>query len=80
MKITVEFSDSELDDIRRITGESKDGPAIRRIVMNTLMMKKREVIAQTFISGKWGADREGVEEGRRRDREEAGQLDSQWRD
>ncbi|MCB9767720.1 MAG: hypothetical protein H6752_05950 [Candidatus Omnitrophica bacterium] len=80
VKITVEFSDFELEDIQRITGERKKGPAIRKLVADALMMRKREEIAQKFISGKWGADLEGFEEGRRRDREEASQLESEWRD
>jgi len=80
MKITVEFSDSELEAIRRIIGESKNGPAIRKIVMDVLIMRKRDEIAQKFISGKWGADLEGFEEGRRREREEASQFESEWRD
>jgi hypothetical protein len=77
MKISVEFSASEMDEIRRLTGESKKGPAIRKIVVDALMMKKREEIARRFISGEWSADLKGFEEGRRKDREKAERLESE---
>ena len=68
MKITVELSDSELKEIRFFTGESKKGPAIRRMVTDALMMKRREALAQKFISGKWGVELAGFEAGQARDR------------
>jgi hypothetical protein len=79
MKITVELSDSELKDIRRITGESKKGPAVRKMVVDALMLKKREEIAQKFISGKFGVELSGFEEGRVADRKTAKQRDRRWR-
>ena len=79
MKITVELSDSELKDIRRITGESKKGPAVRKMVVDALMLKKREEIAQKFITGKFGAELAGFEEGRSADRKAAKERGGRWR-
>ncbi len=56
MKVTVELSDSELKEVCRITGQSKKGPAIRMLVVDTLMLKRRERLAEKFISGEWGVD------------------------
>ena len=67
MKVTVELSDSEVEDICRITGEKKKGPAIRKLVVNALMMKRREEIAGKFIAGELGVELAGFE--RRRGRE-----------
>ena len=54
MKITVELSDSELKEVCRLTGQSKKGPAIRMLIVDTLMLKRRERLAEKFISGEWG--------------------------
>ena len=80
MKITVELSDSELKDICRLTGEHKKGPAIRKLVVDALMMKKREEIAGKFISGKWGVALSGFEAGRAADRKTAKKRDAKWRE
>jgi hypothetical protein len=79
MKITVELSDSELKDIRRLTGETKKGPAVRRMVVDALMLRKREEIAQKFISGKFGTELAGFEEGRLADRKTASRRGTKWR-
>jgi hypothetical protein len=68
MKVTVELSDSELRDIYRMTGVRKKGPAIRKLVVDALMMRRREEIAQKFLSGEWGAALDGFEESRAADR------------
>ena len=62
MKITVELSDSEINEIRLLTGERKKGPAIRKLVAEALMLKRRREIAEKFISGEWGAELEGIED------------------
>ena len=64
MKVTVEFPDSDLKEICRVTGERKKGPAIRKLVLDALMMKRREEVANKFISGEWGAELAGFEAGR----------------
>ena len=56
MKITVDMSDSEMTEICFFTGESKKGPAIRKMVTDALMLKRREQLAQKFILGEWGTD------------------------
>jgi hypothetical protein len=41
MKISVEFSDKELREIRRMTRVDKKGPAIRAIALEALKLYKR---------------------------------------
>ena len=79
MKITVELSDSELREICRITGESKKGPAIRKLMIDALRMKRRERITQKFISGEWGVELKGFEEGRAVDKQAEDQGEKSWR-
>jgi hypothetical protein len=79
MKVTVELSDSELKEICQLTGERKKGPAIRKLVVSALMMKRREEIAGKFISGKWGVQLEGFEAARAADRKVAKQRGARWR-
>jgi len=68
MKITVEISDSELQEICRATGEWKKGPAIRKLVADALRRKRREELARKFIDGEWGVELKGFEEGQAADR------------
>jgi len=68
MKITVEFLESEIAEICKFTGEHKKGPAIRKLVNDALMVKRREQIAGKFISGEWGVELKGFEESRAIDR------------
>jgi hypothetical protein len=79
MKITVEFSDSELREIRQITGERKKGPAIRKLVADALQMKRRERFVQEVLSGKWGVELKGYEEGQLADRQAAERAARAWR-
>ena len=62
MKITVDISDSDLKEVCRLTGERKKGPAIRKLVTDALMLKRREKLAQKFIAGEWGVELKGFEE------------------
>ena len=68
MKITVEFPDSQVKEICRVTGQKKKGPAIRTLVEEALMLKRREAVAQKFISGEWGVILGGFEEAEAADR------------
>ena len=61
MKITVEISDSDLKEVCRVTGEKKKGPAIRKLVADALLLKRREKLAQKFIDGEWGGELKGLE-------------------
>ena len=45
MKITVDIPDKDLKDIMRFTGEKKKGPAIARLVADTLMLKRRRELS-----------------------------------
>ena len=79
MKVTVELSDSELQDVCRMTGVRKKGPAIRKLVVDALMMKRREEIAGKFISGEWGVESKGFEAARAADRKQAKARGAKWR-
>lgn len=79
MKITVELSDSDVKDICRLTGERKKGPAIRMLVADALMMKRRAEVAGRFISGTQGVKLSGFEEARATDRMAAKKRAARWR-
>jgi len=80
MKVTVEIPESELREICRVTGESKKGPAIRKLVTDALQMKRRERFAQKFISGEWGVELKGFEAGQAADQQTDAEGDQRWRD
>ena len=79
MKITVEFPDSEMKEICRVTGEKKKGPAIRKLIGEALMLKRREALAQKFISGQWGVELKGFEEAQAMDRQKDSASAKNWR-
>jgi hypothetical protein len=79
MKITVEFPESELAEICRVTGERKKGPAIRKLVTAVLRLKRRERLAQKFISGEWGVELKGFEAAQAKDRQEDSESEHAWR-
>jgi hypothetical protein len=61
MKITVEIPYSDVKEICQVTGEKKKGPAIRKLVAETLRLKRREILALKFINGEWGVELKGFE-------------------
>ena len=79
MKVTVDIPDSELDEICFFTGEKKKGPAIRKMVTDALMLKRRQQLAQKFISGEWGAELGGFEESQAKELKSARQKSQAWR-
>ena len=79
MKITVEISDSELKEVCRVTGEKKKGPAIRKLVVDALMLKRRAEIMEKFISGEWGVELKGYEESQSADRKADEANERRWR-
>ena len=79
MKITVDLPDSEVNEICDFTGEKKKGPAIRKMVTDALMMKRREMLSQKFISGEWGVDLATFEQGKSQDRQAGKKRDQKWR-
>ena len=74
MKITVNLSDSELKEVCRFTGEKKKGPAIRKMVVDALMMQRRRAFVDDVMTGKWSARFEGFEEARAEDRRNSRKL------
>jgi hypothetical protein len=79
MKITVEMSDSEIEEICRVTGEKKKGPAIRRLVADALMLKRREKAARKFIDAESGVELEGFESAQAADQAADHQGEVRWR-
>jgi len=79
MKITVDLPDSEMKEICFFTGERKKGPAIRKMVADALMMKRREVLSQKFISGEWGVELAAFEAGQSKDARSSKKGDRAWR-
>jgi hypothetical protein len=79
MKITVEISDSEIKEICLFTGEAKKGPAIRKMVTDALMLKRRERLAEKFISGECGVELAGFEAGQAAERKAGNRRNKAWR-
>ena len=69
MKVTVELSDTEMNEILELTGEHKKGPAIRRLMEEALQQRRRAQIAQRFLSGEWGVELESFEGDQERERQ-----------
>ena len=51
MKITVEISEKELDEIRKYSNESQKGPAIRKLALEALEIRKRKLLGEKIMSG-----------------------------
>lgn len=79
MKISVDISDSEIKEICRVTGEKKKGPAIRKLVADALLLKRREELAQKFIDGDWGVELKGFETAQAADRKADSQRQERWK-
>lgn len=79
MKITVEITDSDIKEICRVTGERKKGPAIRKLVADALMLKRREKFAQKFIDAEWGVELKGFEASQAADRQGDSRGEERWR-
>jgi len=61
MKVTVEISEKDLNEILRITREKRKGAAIRQLAMEALMFKKRREILDELEAGKWSVDLPTIE-------------------
>lgn len=70
MKISVELSNAEVRDVIRFTGEKQKGPAIRKLVVDTLMLRRRAVSTEKFMTGEWAADLKSFEKLRALDRKD----------
>lgn len=53
MKITVDIPDKDLPDILKYSGERKKGPAIAKLLADTLMLKRRRDLSEKVMSGEW---------------------------
>lgn len=73
MKISVELSDAELKDVIRFTGEKQKGPAIRKLVVDALMLRRRATATEKFMRGDWSVDFPAYEKLRTLDRKNAWQ-------
>ena len=51
MKISVEISEKELDEIRKYSNESQKGPALRKLALEALMIRKRKMLGEKVLSG-----------------------------
>ena len=80
MKVSVDLPEEDLKAICRVTGLSKKGPAIRKLVTDALMLRSRAEVAGKFVSGEWGVDLKGFEVSREKDRIASQKLGSIWRD
>ena len=80
MKVTVELPDSELREICELTGIRKKGPAIRKLLADSLMLQRRARISKKFLSGEWSAELEGYEAAKTAERSQAATLAELWRD
>ena len=69
MKVTVEVSDGDLQDVLELTGERKKGPAIRLLMEQALQLRRRQRIVERFLSGEWGVQLEGFEQTRELERQ-----------
>ncbi len=56
MKVTVELSDKEMEEIIRLTNEKRKGPAIRMLARDALNLRKREALRQKVMRGEWSIE------------------------
>lgn len=80
MKITVDLPEAELAEVCEITGIVKKGPAIRKLLADTLQAQRRAKIAGKFLTGEWATKLDGFETARAADRSRSQTLSEQWRD
>jgi hypothetical protein len=80
MKITVELSDSEMGEITRLTGLRKKGPAIRKMLTDALVRRRRAEISTKFLTGEWSAELAGFEQSKVNDHTTSTTLSEIWRD
>ena len=80
MKITVELPEKELAEICEITGITKKGPAIRKLLADSLNAQRRAKIAEKFLTGQWSAELSDYEAAKAADRKKSQQRSELWRD
>lgn len=60
MKITVELSDAELRAVQSLMREPKKGPAIRKLLLEAVRLKRRHALSDKIMAGELGVDLPGV--------------------
>lgn len=80
MKITVEMPEREVREICRVTGISKKGPALRQMIADSLLLKRRRLISEKVPSSEWSAELGGFEASKVRERGASQSLVNLWRD
>jgi hypothetical protein len=80
MKITVDLPEKELREISRLTGITKKGPAIRQLLTDALLHRRRAELTEHYLTGSWSADLASYESSRAADRAASTTLAEQWRD
>lgn len=80
MKITVELPEEDVREICELTGIAKKGPAIRKLLADSIMLQRRARISEKFLTGEWSVALDGFEAAREEDRQTARTLAEQWRD
>ena len=80
MKITVDIPDSEMKEICFFTGEKKKGPAIRKLLSDALMLKRRQELAAKFVSGEWGVELGTFEASQSREKDSDNHQNQVWRE
>lgn len=68
MKISVELPEKELSQICEFSGIAKKGPAIHKMLADSLLAQRRANIAGKFLSGEWSAELSGYEAAKESDR------------
>jgi hypothetical protein len=69
MKVTVELSEKDMREIAHFTGERKKGPAIRKLVADALMLRRRREAVEGIMSGEWRFELPSWKEARVRERQ-----------
>lgn len=80
MKITVELPEQDLQEICKITGIAKKGPAIRKLLEDSLMLQRRNRITKKFLTGEWSAALDGYEAAKAAEQFQAKTFAESWRD
>jgi hypothetical protein len=62
MKVTVEMSENEIQEILKYSGERMKGPAIRRLAIDELNYRKRLEMNAKFRSGLWAVELPALDE------------------
>lgn len=78
MKITVELPEKEVREICRLTGIAKKGPALRRMITDSLLLKRRALISEKFLSNEWSAGLDSFEKSKEMDRGRSRTLAESW--